>query len=72
MRKVLMCVSAKSMNAFLDAGSNLCYTQVNGEQAHSFDGDGRCAFYGSGGSRRAIVYPLERAKSKSLSTKLLR
>ncbi len=60
------------MNAFLDAGSNLCYTQVNGEQAHSFDGDGRCAFYGSGGSRRAIVYPLERAKSKSLSVKLLR
>jgi len=60
------------MNAFLDARSNLCYTQTNVEQDHTFDGDGRRAFYGSGWSRRAIVYPLERAKSKSLSTKLLR
>jgi len=46
------------MNAFLDARSNLCYTQVNAEQDHSFDGDGRRRFHGSGGSRHAIVHPL--------------
>jgi hypothetical protein len=50
----------------------LCYTQINVEQDHNFDGNGRRAFYGSGGSRRAIVHPLKRAKSKSLSGKLLR
>jgi hypothetical protein len=50
----------------------LCYTQINVEQDHHFDGDGRRAFYGSGGSRRAIVYPHQRAKSKSLSVRLLR
>ena len=60
------------MNAFLDARSNLCYTQVDVEQDHNFDGDGRRAFCGSGGSRRAIMHPFQRAKSKSLSTKLLR
>ncbi len=60
------------LNAVLDARSNLCYTQVNVEQDHNLDGDGRCAFYGSGGSRRAIVHPHQRAKSKGLSTKLLR
>ena len=60
------------MNAFLDARSNLCYTQINVEQDHSFDGHGRRASYGSGGSRCAIVHPLQRAKSKGLSVKLLR
>jgi hypothetical protein len=50
----------------------LCYTQINDEQDHNFDGDSRRAFYGSGGFRRAIVHPLQRGKSKSLSTKLLR
>jgi hypothetical protein len=50
----------------------LCYTQINVEQDHNFDGDGRRAFHGSGGFRRAIVHPLQRAKSKSLSVKLLR
>jgi hypothetical protein len=50
----------------------LCYTQINVEQDHNFDGDSRRAFYGSGGFRRAIVHPLQRGKSKSLSTKLLR
>jgi hypothetical protein len=50
----------------------LCYTQINVEQDHNFDGDGCRAFHGSGGSRRAIMHPLQRAKSKSLSTKLLR
>jgi hypothetical protein len=60
------------MNAFLDSRSKLCYTQINVEQVHSFDGRGYRAFYGSGGRRRAIVHPLQRAKSKGLSTKLLR
>ena len=64
--------SANSMNAFLDARSNSCYTEINVEQDHNFDGDGRRAFYGSGRPRRAIVHPHRRAKSKSLSTKLLR
>ena len=59
------------MNALLDARSNLCYTQINVEQDHNLDGDGRRAFYGSGGSRRAIVHPHQRAKSKGLSVKLL-
>jgi len=60
------------LNAFLDAGSNLCYTQINVEQDHNFDGDGYRAFYGSGKPHRAIMHPLQRAKSKSLSTQLLR
>jgi len=60
------------MNAFLDARSNLWYTQINVEQDHNFDGNGCRAFYGSGGPRRAIVHPHQRAKSKSLSAKLLR
>jgi shikimate 5-dehydrogenase len=46
--------------------------EINVEQDYDFDGDGRRAFHGSGGSRRAIVHPLQRAKSKSLSVKLLR
>jgi hypothetical protein len=50
----------------------LCYTQINVEQDHHFDGDGRRAFYGSGGRRRAIVHPHQRVKSKGLSVKLLR
>ena len=45
------------LNAVLDARSNLCYTQVNVEQDHNLDGDGRCAFYSSGGPRRAIMHP---------------
>jgi hypothetical protein len=64
--------SRKALNALLDAGSNLCYTQINVEQDHNFDGDRYRAFYGSGGSCREIVHPHQRAKSKSLSTKLLR
>jgi hypothetical protein len=60
------------MNAFLDARSNLWYTQINVEQDHSFDGDGYRAFYGSGGSCCEIVHPHQRAKSKSLSIELLR
>jgi hypothetical protein len=60
------------LNALLDVWSNLCYTQINVEQDHNFDGDGYRAFYGSGGSCREIMHPLQRAKSKSLSTKLLR
>ena len=60
------------MNAFLDARSNLCYTQINVEQDHNFDDDGCRDFHSSGRSHRAIVHPLQRAKSKSLSTKLLR
>jgi shikimate 5-dehydrogenase len=46
--------------------------EINVEQDHNFDGNGRRAFYGSGGSRRAIMHPLQRAKSKSLSVKMLR
>src|SRR6266481_946151 len=61
-----------AMNAFLDARSNLCYTHINVEQDHHFAGDGCCAFHGSGGCRREVVHPFQRAKSKSLSTKLLR
>jgi hypothetical protein len=64
--------STKALNALLDARSNLCYTQINVEQDHNFDGDGYRAFHSSGGSRRAIVHPDQRAKSKGLSTKLLR
>ncbi len=60
------------MNALLDARSNLCYTQINAEQDHNLSGDGCRAFYSSGGSRRAIVHLLQRAKSKGLSAKLLR
>ncbi len=64
--------SRKAMNGCLDARSNLCYTHINVEQDHNFGGDGCRAFHGSGGSRRAIVHPQQRAKSKGLSTKLLR
>ena len=60
------------LNAVLDARSNLCYTQVNVEQDHSLSGDGYRAFYSSGEPRRAIMHPHQRAKSKGLSTKLLR
>ena len=54
------------MNAFLDARSNLCYTQVNVEQDHTFAGDGCRALYGSGGSRTAIVHSHECAGSGSV------
>ena len=60
------------MNAFLDARSNLCYTESNVGQDYNFAGDSRSAFHGSGGSRRAIMHPFQRRKSKSLSVKLLR
>jgi len=60
------------MNALLDARSNLCYTQINVEQDHNFDGDGYRAFYGSGGSCREIMHLHQRAKSKSLSARFLR
>jgi hypothetical protein len=50
----------------------LCYTQINVEQDHNFDGDGCRAFHSSGRPRRAIMHPLQRAKSKSLSARLLR
>jgi hypothetical protein len=67
-----MASSRKTLNAFLDGRSNLCYTQINVEQDHNLDSDGRRAFHGSGGCRREVVHPVQRAKSKSLSTKLLR
>ncbi len=50
------------MNDVLDARSNLCYTQVNAEQDHDFDGDGRRAFCGSGRFRRAIMPPFQHTK----------
>jgi hypothetical protein len=62
----------RALNAFLDARSNLCYTESNVEQDHNFDGNGRRAFHGSGERCRAIVHPLQHAKSKSLPGKLLR
>jgi hypothetical protein len=54
------------MNAFLDARSNLCYTQINVEQDHNFDRNSGRALHGSGSSQRAIVHPLQRAGAKSL------
>ena len=63
--------STKELNALLDVRSNLCYTNGNVEQDHTFDGDGCRAFYGSRSSHRAIMHPLQRAGSKSLSVKLL-
>lgn len=60
------------LNAFLDARSNLCYTEGNVEQDDNFDGNGRRAFHRSDRRYREIVHPLQRAKSKSLSVKLLR
>jgi hypothetical protein len=50
----------------------LCYTQINVEQDHNFDGDGYRASYGSGWSCREIMHLHQRTKPKSLSTKLLR
>jgi hypothetical protein len=61
-----------TLNAFLDARSNACYTQGNVRQDHNIDSDDRWAFRGSSGFRRAVVHSGQRAKSKSLSTKLLR
>ncbi len=55
-------VPSIAMNTFLDARSNLCYTQVNVEQDPNFVGDGRRAFHGSGGPCRAIMHPLQRTK----------
>jgi len=72
-RKMLFfCLSIQSMNAFLDAGSNLCYTQINVEQDHHFAGDGRCAFHSSSRSYRAIMHPFQRTRAKNLSTWVLR
>ncbi len=67
-----MTKSRKALNGCLDARSNLCYTHINVEQDHHFAGDGRCAFHGSGGSYRAIMHALQRARAKSLSTRVLR
>jgi hypothetical protein len=67
-----MIKATKGLNASLDARSNLCYTAINVEQDHNFDGDGCRAFHRSGGSRRAIMHPSRRGRSKSLSVKLLR
>jgi hypothetical protein len=61
-----------AMNGCLDARSNLCYTHINVEQDHHFAGDDRCAFHGSGGSYRAIMHALQRARAKNLSTRMLR
>jgi hypothetical protein len=60
------------MNTFLDARSNLCYTQVDVEQDHNFDGDGRRAFYGSGGSRLAVMHSFECGEREGMQAKLLR
>jgi hypothetical protein len=50
----------------------LCYTEINVEQDHNFDGDGCRAFHGPGGFHRAIMHRLQRVGAKSLSVKLLR
>ena len=47
-------------------------SRCNAEQDHDFGGGGRRAGRGSNRIRRAIVHPRKRAKSKSLSAKLLR
>ena len=60
------------MNAFLDARSNLCYTQVNVEQDHTFAGDGCRAGYSSGRFHSAIMHPHQPVGAKSLSRSVLR
>ena len=60
------------LNAFLDARSNLCYTHVNAEQDHNFDGDDRGALHGSDGQYRAIVHSFQRAGTTSVQAGLLR
>jgi hypothetical protein len=64
--------ATKGVNAFLDARSNVCYTAINVEQDHNFDGDRCRAFHGSGWLRRAIMHPFQRGRPESLSAKLLR
>jgi len=64
--------STKALNALLDVWSNLCYTDGNVEQDHSFDGDGHHAFHGTGGRCRAIVHSPYHARSEGLSVRLLR
>jgi len=56
----------------LDARSNLCYTENNVEQDHNFDGNGRCACYGSDGLYRAVMHPLQCACSTSVQAGFLR
>ena len=60
------------LNAFLDVRSNLCYTDGNVEQDHTFGGDGHRAFYGSGGPHRAVMHPLQCARATSVQAGLLR
>jgi hypothetical protein len=67
-----MIKSNKGFNAFLDARSNVCYTEINVEQDHDFGGDGCRAPHGPGGFHRAIMHPSQRGKSKSLSSRVLR
>jgi len=49
----------------------LCYTNLDAEQDHHFNGDRCRAGGGSDGLRRAIVHPRQRAKSEGLSAALL-
>jgi len=62
----------RALNAFLDARSNLCYTDDNVEQDYHFDSDGHRAGYSTGKSYRAIVHPLQRASTTSVQAGLLR
>jgi hypothetical protein len=50
----------------------MLYGDSNAEQNRDFGGDGSRVCRGSSGFRRAVVHSGQRAKSKSLSTKLLR
>jgi hypothetical protein len=58
--------SRKALNAFLDAWSNLCYTQIDVEQDHNFGRDGCRALYESGGSRAAIMHSLQCTGSRRM------
>ena len=53
-------------------GLTCAISGFNVEQDHNFDGDGCRAFCGADGSRRGIMYSLQRTKSKSLSVTVLR
>jgi hypothetical protein len=63
---------AEEISLMSTRGLTRAIQKFNVEQDHNFDGDGDRAFYGSGGSHRAIVHPLRHARSKGLSVKLLR
>jgi hypothetical protein len=49
----------------------LCYTNLDAEQDHDFDGGGCHACGSSDGVSRAIMHPRQHAKSKGLPTALL-